>query len=186
MDWLKTIASAAPILGTVVGGPVGGIVGKGLSLIAEAFSCEPTEDAVASAIKADPQAAIKLKELELQHQAVLIEWQRVQLQAELENTKSARDREVAMTKAGTSMGWFPPAMISLVVTVGFFIMLYHVLTMQSEPSQAAVLLLGSLATAFAAVVNYYLGSSLGSYRKNNALEQQVSGAIRSTGKAGGI
>lgn len=171
MSWLKTVASAAPILGTVVGGPVGGIVGKGLSLIAEAFGCAPTEDAVAAAVAADPQAVMKLKELELQHQTVLIEWQRVQLQAELENTKDARNREVSMTNAGSRMGWIPPALISLVVSVGFFAMLYVVLIMTTEPSQAAVLLLGSLSTAFGAVVNYYLGSSLGSYRKNNSLEQ---------------
>lgn len=184
MDWLKTIASAAPILGTVVGGPVGGIVGKGLSLIAEAFGCEPTEDAVASAIKADPQAAIKLKELELQHQTVLIEWQRVQLQAELENTKDARSREVQMTQAGNWMGAITPAIVSIVVIVGFFWMLRAVVDMQTV-NEPALLLLGSLGTAFGAVVNYYLGSSLGSYRKNGAIEQ-MSGAGRSAGKAGGI
>ncbi|UZP67661.1 hypothetical protein N1030_01460 [Desulfovibrio mangrovi] len=186
MDWLKTIASAAPILGTVVGGPVGGIVGKGLSLIAEAFGCEADEDSVAAAIKADPQAVIKLKELELQHQTVLIEWQRVQLQAELENTKDARSREVLMTQAGSWMGSVPPALVSLVVTVGFFIMLYVVLGMKKEEvSEAALLLLGALSSGFAAVLNYYLGSSLGSYRKNSAIEQ-MSGTGRNAGKTGGM
>ena len=37
-------------------------------------------------------------------------------------------------------------------------------TMINEP---ALLLLGSLGTAFGSVVNYYLGSSIGSYRKDS-------------------
>lgn len=28
MDWLKTLSQAAPLLGTVIGGPVGAIAGK--------------------------------------------------------------------------------------------------------------------------------------------------------------
>lgn len=68
MNW-KGIASKigqfAPIAGTLIGGPAGGTIG---SMVASALGVEPTPDAVAKALDTDPQAAIKLRELELNHQ----------------------------------------------------------------------------------------------------------------------
>ena len=55
----------------------------------------------------------------------------------------------------------------MIVTVGFFAMLWLVLSGgKSELGDAGLMLLGTLASAFGAVVNYYLGSSLGSTSKD--------------------
>lgn len=173
MDWKsvgKTVAKAAPILGTVLGGPVGAVAGAAGSLLASFLGVEPDPQAVAQAVR-DPETMLKLKELEAAHQARLLDWQTKQLEAEVENVKSARAREVELAKAGHGGAW-ATTVVAGIVTVGFFIMLYLVLRPPEnfEIGQAATLLLGSLATGFGAVVNYYLGSSLGSTRKTAMLQ----------------
>lgn len=167
MDWKDIgtiVAKAAPVLGGVLGGPVGAIAGAAGSLVASFLGCEDSPEAVSQAITQNPEALLKLKELEVQQQGQLIGWQKAQLDAELRNVQDARAREVALAKAGHGGAWVTGA-IALVVICGFFWMLNVVVT-TPEVSEPALLLLGSLGTAFGAVVNYYLGSSLGSFRKD--------------------
>jgi hypothetical protein len=64
MNWKGVagkIGKFAPLLGTVLGGPVGGGVG---TLVAAALGVDDSPDAVDAALNADPQAAAKLRELE--------------------------------------------------------------------------------------------------------------------------
>ncbi len=114
-----------------------------------------------------PEQEAKLQGLLLAHKERIEELKIRELEIEAANTKDARAREIALAKAGHGGAWVT-AVVALVVTLGFFGMLYLVLRheSQAELGQAPVLLLGSLATAFGAVVNYYLGSSLGSTRKD--------------------
>lgn len=64
MDWgdiKDAVASVAPTLGTALAGPAGGAVG---GMLATALGVDQTPEAVSQAIKADPQAAVKLREVE--------------------------------------------------------------------------------------------------------------------------
>lgn len=74
MDWLeigrKVIGIGAPVAGGLLGGPVGAEVG---SMIASALGCENTPAAVDKAIAADPQAAIKLRQMEIDARTKLAE-----------------------------------------------------------------------------------------------------------------
>lgn len=72
MDWSwdgvkEVVGKAAPLLGSALG-PAGGAVG---TLIAAALGTENTPDAVGAAIKADPQALLKLQQLEKEHEREL-------------------------------------------------------------------------------------------------------------------
>lgn len=59
-----TVAKAAPILGAVLGGPVGaGVAGIG-SLVAATLGVESTPQAVNDVLKADPAAMVKVIELQ--------------------------------------------------------------------------------------------------------------------------
>lgn len=58
------VGSAAPMVGGLLGGPAGSAAGR---LVASALGVEAQPDKVASAVKNDPQAATKLKELEQEH-----------------------------------------------------------------------------------------------------------------------
>lgn len=171
MEWkdvAKTVAKAAPVLATVLGGPAGAVAGAAGSLVASLFGVAPEPDEIARVLD-DPQALVRLKELETEHAALLLRWQATQLQAELDNVRSAREREVQLAKAGHGGAWVT-GLVAMVVIVGFFWMLQAVVEM-GQVNEPALLLLGSLGTAFGAVVNYYLGSSLGSYRKDALLGQ---------------
>lgn len=78
MDWSalgKRVAQAAPILGGAIG-PGGAAVG---GLVASLFGVENDPDAINQALDSDPEAAIKLRELENEHRRELI---RLQLEAE--------------------------------------------------------------------------------------------------------
>lgn len=176
MEWRdvgQVVAKAAPLVGFVVGGPVGAIAGAAGALVASVLGCEATPDAVSAALAGNPEAAVKLREIESAERVRLLEWQADQLRAELENVKDARAREVAMAQAGAGFAaWGPPAVIAAVVAVGFFVMLWVALSLPGDKpmGETLAMLLGSLGAAFGAVVNYYLGSSLGSAQKTAMIQ----------------
>ena len=91
----SVVGKAAPVLGTVLGGPVGTIVGSAGALVASALGCEAQPDAVSEAVKNDPEAVLKLKELEVQNRANLLAWQTEQLKAEVADRQSARQMAVS-------------------------------------------------------------------------------------------
>jgi uncharacterized coiled-coil protein SlyX len=102
MNWADIkgdIAKAAPLLGTLVGGPAGGTVG---AMIASVLGTANQPDAVQQALATDPEAAVKLREIEsnqivqLQQLAVqqaqndlAAETQRIQ---DVNNTMQAEDK----------------------------------------------------------------------------------------------
>jgi hypothetical protein len=176
MDW-KDIAGmvgkAAPILGGILGGPVGAIATAAGGLIASCFGTDPTPQAVADAMKADPGLVLKLREIEAAQQSKLLDWQTAQIQADLANTQGARQAEVDKARAGYAGAWATP-LVATIVTAGFFVMLYLVLTGGKEQiGEAGMILLGSLSAGFGAVVNYYLGSSSSSARKDAIIGKGV-------------
>lgn len=166
----KAVASVAPVLAGVLGGPAGAVAAAGGSLLASFLGEEPEPEAVARAL-ADPESLVRLKELETRERELLLQWRTEQLRAELANVQDARNREVELARAGHKAAW-ATTLVATIVVAGFFAMLHRVLTGgEAAATPAALLLLGSLGTGFGAVVNYYLGSSLGSQRKNELLAQ---------------
>jgi len=75
-DIAKTVAQVAPTAGSLLGGPAGVAIGN---LIAAALGTTAEPDKVLEAIQSDPQAAVKLKELELNHK---LEMERLTVEAE--------------------------------------------------------------------------------------------------------
>ncbi|WP_308586622.1 hypothetical protein [uncultured Desulfovibrio sp.] len=177
MEWSdvgKAVAKVAPILGGVLGGPVGAITGAAGALLGSALGVDADPESITKAL-ADPETLVKLKQIESDERQRLLEWQSTQLNAELENVKSAREREVALAQAGHGASW-ATSIVSCIVTVGFFVMLYLVISGgKSELGDAGLMLLGTLATGFGAVINYYLGSSLGSASKDKLFAAKDAG-----------
>lgn len=172
MDWKdigSKVISVAPLIGGALGGPVGAIATAAGGLLASFLGVEASPTAVNGALTSDN--IVRLKEMELKHEEAFLSWQNQQVQADLENVKSARNREVMMAKAGMGFAsWGPPALISLVIVGGFFVILWLYMAAKMEgqqPNDGLMILMGALASAFLTVVNYYLGSSLGSSMKNS-------------------
>jgi len=177
MDWKevgKKIAKAAPLLGKVVGSFVPGAsaVGAGIGLLASAFGVteEDTPEQVLEKIQADPEWMVKLKEIEARHE---VELQQLTIQLEmayLRDVQSARQADVAKTKA-TGKRDYAMYALATVITVGFFA-LTSILMFKALPegsSQAVFMLFGGVNSAFATVVGYFFGSSKTSAEKTKML-----------------
>lgn len=160
----KLLQSGAPLLATALGGPLAGVATK---LIGGALlgKNDASADELAAAIQS-PDAMVKLKQLE-------VEWQEKLKQAdidlfafEVQDRASARDREVKMATIG-SHEWIMKA-IAIIIVLGFLGMLTAMFLFVIPPSmnEAAMLLIGALASQFGSIVNYYFGSSAGSRRKD--------------------
>lgn len=127
----------------------------------------------------------RLTELAVQATREQMEAETQQRQAELaqtdasnKNTENARSTLQALAAAKSPIAWGSP-LVSLVVTVGFFVVLglilFHGIAAVSgqEPDPTAVniinIAVGVLGTAFATVVNFWLGDSSGSRNKDAQL-----------------
>jgi cation transporter-like permease len=157
MDWLKTIA---PTVATALGGPLAGMA---VSAISKAIGCDPDEvqDIISSGkLTAEQVASIQLAELELKKQAQSMNLDFAKLIAE--DKQSARAMQIA-TKS-----WIP-ALLAVCVTIGFFGILLGLMTEHFKTSDALMLMLGSLATAWTGVMAFYFGSSASSQAKTELL-----------------
>ena len=157
MEWLKTIA---PTIATALGGPLAGMA---VSAVAKAIGCSPDEvqDVISSGkLTAEQVASIQIAELELKKQAQSMNLDFAKLMAE--DKKSARDMQIA-TKS-----WIP-ALLAVFVTIGFFGILLGLMTEHFKTSDALMLMLGSLATAWTGVMAFYFGSSASSQAKTELL-----------------
>jgi hypothetical protein len=144
------------------------------AMIANAFNANPSDPAdIINKINLDPNSQIKLLELQQTHE---IELTKLALQAEIENNKdraSARQREVDIAKAG-QRDWMPAILATLIV-LGFFSVLYAIMTTAGDPTDKDVLniMLGVLGAQFAAVYSYYFGSSASSRNKDSAMIESI-------------
>jgi len=162
MDW-KNVASmvskAAPMLGTLVGGPVGGAAGTAVKLIADALGVEETPDAIEAEIRANPDALLKLKEIEASSK---VELERLFLEQEiarLADVSDARSRQIERDVNLYVLAW--------TVVAGFF-GLMALLCFKAPPSGSngvVFMLFGALATGFGQVLQYFFGSSKSSADK---------------------
>jgi len=98
-----TVGSVAPMAGSLLGGPAGSAVG---SMIASALGVSNTPDAVAAAIKSDPQAAIKIRQIEAQLEQTRLEVRGQAIQAE------------ATGESWLQRNWRPLTMIWFSILVG--------------------------------------------------------------------
>lgn len=162
MDWLKTLA---PMLGTALGGPLGGAAA---AFIADKLGIDnKTVEAVSDVLNsgkmsADQISALKLAEIDFQK---FLEQNKIDLaKLDVDNTKSAREMQMA-TRSHT------PDVLAGIIVVGFFGILITMMLglLKISDQQALLLLLGSLAAAFGAVINFFFGSSHGSQTKDRLL-----------------
>jgi hypothetical protein len=178
LNW-KSIASvvgrSAPLLGTLLGGPAGAAVG---GLVAAALGTGSDPDSIATCLAADPAAALKLAQYESDNRVKLQQMTlahadnliaaTVQLNAaDVADRSSAREREVNAKDTLT------PQLLAFLITAGFFGILGFLLWVGKPPvgGDALLVMLGSLATAWTAVIAYYFGSSSGSDRKTELMAQ---------------
>ena len=161
MDWLAQIA---PTIATALGGPLAGMA---VSAVSKAIGCTPEEvQNVISNNKLDATqvAALQQAELELKKQAQAMNLDFAKLAND--DRKSARDMQA------TTRSIIPPV-LALVVTVGFFGILIGLMTKTFATSDALMMMLGSLGTAWTGIISFFFGSSASSQAKDQLLHQST-------------
>lgn len=161
MDWLKMIA---PTLATAIGGPFG-TMAYGLAAKVMNISPEEAQRTIESGkLTAEQIASVQLAEIEIKAKAQELGLDFAKVAAD--DRKSARDMQT------TTRSMLPPV-LAILVTLGFFGILVGMMTKTFATSDALLLMLGSLGTAWTGIIAFYFGSSAGSQAKNDLLSKAV-------------
>lgn len=169
VEWKKIVGAVAPTIATALGGPLAGVAVKTLAtqLLGRPEATE--EEVEAAVVAADPQTLLRLKEIEAEFKKAMVDAGVKLEQIDAADRADARARQVAIKD-------HTPAILAYVVTVGFFGTLAFMLV-NGKPAtggDALLVMLGSLGTAWAAIIAYFFGSSAGSRKKDEALSQMRS------------
>lgn len=157
IDLLKNIAP--PLVGAVTG-PLGGMAVKA---IADKLGVKDELDAVVGALQTDPEAAAKLKELDLK-----------QFELHNANTDSARkmNAQIQDSDSASALAKNAAYIIDFVI-VGATIFLSWFAFVKGVPEankELVYMALGSLITMCGTVINFHRGSSQGSKDKANEIQ----------------
>lgn len=175
MSLLKSIgnlvAKSAPILGGVIGGPLGA---GAVKLLAAKLGVDPQDHNTILKVLNDPATAIKLQELENAHEQELARLALRETEMGIEDRQNARAREVSVTQA-TGKRDLNLYILAWVIVGGFFVMTgllyYH--EIPSGSIGPVNQLFGALTLAFGGVVQYFFGSSRGSAEKTAIMAEQA-------------
>lgn len=160
------LATVAPLIGTALGGPFGGLAGTVLSKYLGSTDAKTMETAITSG---DPDILLKMKQADAEfseHMKTLSISEESLIYAD---KADARAREIAVKDK-------TPAVLAGSVTVGFFGLLAF-LCFGTPPAASLTILnimIGALGTAWVGIINYYFGSSSGSAAKSETLAKIAS------------
>lgn len=153
-DLIQTVVKAAPILGDIIGGPVGSTA---LSLIAKVFDGNPLDiPSLIQKISDDPEAQLKLKQIEVQLNQIDSQNYSTQVQ----DNVSARQREVEyVSKVGHSD--YVVSFLSIFITIGFFGVITLIMFTKVCDTYHDIIytMLGFLGSTFTQIYQYYFGNS---------------------------
>ena len=159
MDWLKTIA---PTIATALGGPLGGLAYEAVSKVLGISQVDAKKMLDDGKLTADQIASVQQAEIALKAKAQELNLDFEQLA--VQDRKSARDLQQ------NTHSIIPPT-LAIIVTLGFFGILVGLMMETFKTSDALLLMLGSLGTAWTAIMSFYFGSSAGSQAKDAMLHK---------------
>lgn len=159
MDWLKQVA---PTIATAFGGPLAGLA---VDAISKAIGIDPKDvnkTIAEGKLSAEQIGAIKQAEIAMaaRAQELGLDFEKIAV----DDRKSAREMQA------TTQSWIP-GLMAIAVTVGFFGILVGLMTEHFKTSDALMLMLGSLGTAWTGIIAFYFGSSAGSQKKDELLHK---------------
>lgn len=154
---LTAAASLAPTLARWIGGDKAGDMADKVAGVVTGLTGQADPMAGLEAIKANP-------ELMVQFQQAIMAHENEALRIDAADRDSARQREIA-THDKT------PAILAYLVTAGFFGVLGYQLVygVPAHGGEALLVMLGALGGAWASVISYFFGSSVGSKQKSAEL-----------------
>jgi membrane-bound ClpP family serine protease len=161
MDWL---AKLVPTIATCLGGPLAGLAVTAVSK-ALGIDEDKVQDVIDSGkLNAEQIASLKQAEIALQEQAQELGLNFEQL--------AVQDRASARELQKETKSFIPP-LLSILVTIGFFGILGGLMSGKIMTSDALMLMLGSLGTAWTGIIAFYFGSSASSQAKDNMIHNST-------------
>lgn len=166
---INLVRTVAPTIASAVGGPLAGIA---VRTISDALLGKPdgTEaELVQAALGATPEQLLALKKAE---QDFVIQMRELDIDLERignQDRDSARNREIKLKDV-------TPKVLAAAVTFGYFGVLFWMLRYglpTTGGSEAMLVMLGTLGTAWGGIVAYYFGSSAGSRDKNDTISKMT-------------
>ena len=167
MDWKQVgntaISVGAPLLGGALFGPAGAAVG---SIIAAQFGVSPdaTPGQVLTAIKGDPEAALKLRQIETTHVERLQELENERLRIETADVQSARNVH--------QHHWMPSAITLLMCAMfGMIIGALFIWAVPGDNKDIVVYITGQVSGILTSCVTYWVGSTRASANKDSLIRR---------------
>jgi zinc D-Ala-D-Ala carboxypeptidase len=161
MSWLGQIA---PTIATALGGPLAGmateLIGKTLGISSD----EVTKAINSNKLTADQVAGLQQAELALKAKA-----QEMSLDFE---TLATQDKKSAREMQMSVKSMIPP-ILAIGITIGFFGIMLGMMSGQVQSSEALMIMLGSLGTAWTGVISFYFGSSASSQAKDQLIHNST-------------
>ncbi|MDW6004730.1 hypothetical protein SBX37_17880 [Vibrio mangrovi] len=166
------IATAAPLIGGLLGGPAGSGVG---ALIADKLGVEPTPESIEAALKSDPDALLKITQMESDERVALrkLKLKETALLLDYEQAKMADTQDARRQHRDHWMPWVLTLILALMVS-GLFAALFFGQPPQAY-AQVLIMIAGTVLGAFGTGVAFWLGSSQGSVVKNKQLSGSLNG-----------
>jgi hypothetical protein len=159
MNWLEQVA---PTIASALGGPLAGLAVTAISKALGVNEADVNKTIENGKLTADQITQLKLAEMELQKQADTLGLNFEQL--------AVNDRSSARLMQTNTKSYIP-AILAIFVTIGFFGILYALMSGYATKSDELMIMLGSLGTAWTGIIAFYFGSSAGSQRKDELLHQ---------------
>jgi hypothetical protein len=159
-ELLRLLGSIAPALATAVAGPLGGAA---VSAIAGKLGVADTVEAVTKAIAGDPDAALKLAQIDLE-----------KIKADYANTADARAMQIAaLNQSDIFSKRFTMYLTTFwSLAAGAYIGFITFSIIPEQNVRFADTILGFiLGTVVATMLNFWFGSSIGSKEKAEALKR---------------
>lgn len=169
MDFTSVIKTVAPWIGTALGGPLGGLAVEAAT--SALGLSDKTSDGLKNALAGVTQADLLALKKADQDFAVTMQTLGYKQVSDLEaiaagDRKDARDMQKALQSN-------VPAILSVLVTSGFFSLLLGMMMgwLKVSDSQALILMLGSLSTGWGMVMAFWFGTTHESGKKTDIIAQ---------------
>ncbi|MBS0449943.1 MAG: hypothetical protein JSS14_01400 [Proteobacteria bacterium] len=169
-DWKELVRTVAPGIAATFGTPAAGL---GVKILADVLlgKKDATEEELAESFSSGKLSGEQIVALKAGEQQLAVEMARIEQardQTAMEDRKSAREMQIS--------GHSPvPAILSYLVTVGYFGTLAGMMTkwLVVADSQVALMMLGSLTTAWGSVLAFWFGTTRESARRTDLLAQSA-------------
>ena len=175
-DWKAVVPAlekiGLPLLGTALLGPGGAVLGEGLATAIGKPGAGP--DDVLRALTTDAESQEKAREFDLTNKTTILQ---INVNAEIQQSKIDADDRASARAMQNQTKSKVPAFLAIFITLSLVTILVGMLLgkFDTNDHESLLLMLGSLTTAWGAVMNYYFGSSSGSAAKTELAYQERAG-----------